>query len=70
MAYVGFEKLKKQLAAKGAKNPAGLAAHIGRKKYGKKKFQRAAAKGRKMNPGFKAGGDEKGGYGKNWKPRW
>lgn len=70
MAYIGFKKLKKKLAAKGAKNPAALAAWIGRKKYGKKKFQAAAAKGRKMNPGFIRGGDERGGYGRGWSPDW
>lgn len=42
MAYVGFKKM-----VKGGMSPA-LAAHIGRKKYGKKRFQKAAAKGKKM----------------------
>ena len=42
-----FAALKKKLAAKGAKNPAGLAATIGRKKYGKKKMSEMAAEGRK-----------------------
>jgi hypothetical protein len=46
MAYTGF----KELAAE--KGP-GLAAFIGRKKYGKGKFQKAAAKGVKMK-GMKA----------------
>ena len=46
--YEGFEKTKQALAAKGAKNPAALAAWIGRKKYGKAKFQAAAAKGKKL----------------------
>ena len=41
--YEGFKKLSGELAAKGAKNPAGLAAWIGRRKYGKDKFQAAAA---------------------------
>lgn len=41
-----FEKLSKSLAAKGAEDPGALAAYIGRKKYGKKKFQKLAAKGR------------------------
>lgn len=45
---IGFSKLTKKLAAKGATSPTGLAAYIGRKKYGKKKFQRAAAKGTKL----------------------
>lgn len=40
-----FEKLKKKLAKKGIKNPGGLAAKIGRQKYGKKKFQKMAAQG-------------------------
>ena len=42
-----FQKLKKKLTKKGAKSPGGLAAFIGRKKYGKKKFQSFAAKGKK-----------------------
>lgn len=42
-----YQKLKKELAAKGVKDPAALAASIGRKKYGKAKFQEMAAKGRK-----------------------
>lgn len=42
-----FAALKKTLAAKGAKNPAALAASIGRKKYGAKKMASLAAKGRK-----------------------
>lgn len=46
--YSGFEKTKKALAAKGAKDPAALAAWIGRKKYGKEKFQKAAAEGKKL----------------------
>jgi hypothetical protein len=47
--YMGFEKLKGKLAAKGAKSPGALAAWIGRKKYGKGKFQKAAAAGKKMD---------------------
>lgn len=42
-----FQKLKKELAGKGVKDPAALAASIGRKKYGKKKFQSMAAKAKK-----------------------
>lgn len=38
--YIGFEKLSDELKAKGAKDPDALAAYIGRKKYGKKKFQK------------------------------
>lgn len=47
--YLGFKKLEGSLAGqKGVTDPAGLAAAIGRKKYGKKKFQKAAAKGKKL----------------------
>ncbi len=43
-----FKKLVKKLKGKkGIKNPAAVAAAIGRKKYGKKRFQKMAAKGRK-----------------------
>ena len=38
-----FKALKKKVGS------AALAAHIGRKKYGKKKFQKLAAAGRKRN---------------------
>lgn len=48
MAYEGFAKLKSMLAAKGASNPGGLAASIGRKKYGKEKFDKAAEEGKSM----------------------
>jgi hypothetical protein len=43
MAYVGFDKLKGQLAGKGIRNPGALAASIGRKKYGGATFNKAAA---------------------------
>ncbi len=42
-----FKSLTKKLRRRGAKNPGALAAYIGRKKYGKKRFQKLAAKGRK-----------------------
>lgn len=42
-----FANLKAQLAKKGASNPAALAAYIGRKKDGAKKFAALAEKGRK-----------------------
>ena len=42
-----FAKLKKKLGKQGVSNPGALAAHIGRKKHGKKKFQELAAKGRR-----------------------
>ena len=48
MSYTGFDKLKSMLAGKGVKNPGGLAASIGRKKYGKEKFQKAAEEGETM----------------------
>lgn len=44
MAYVGFQRLKGQLAKRGGvRNPGAVAAAIGRKKYGAKKMARAAA---------------------------
>lgn len=47
--YMGFKKLKAAIAAKGgARDPGAVAAAIGRKKYGKAKFQAAAAKGKKL----------------------
>jgi hypothetical protein len=46
--YEGFDKVKGELAHKGAKNPAALAAWIGERKYGKKKFEKAAHKGKSM----------------------
>lgn len=43
-----FAKLEKSIAARGGvSNPAAVAAAIGRKKYGTKKFQQLAVKGRK-----------------------
>ena len=42
-----FKALEAELARRGAKNPAALAATIGRRKMGKAKFQAAAARGRK-----------------------
>jgi len=60
--YMGFEKLEKSLAARGdVKDPGAVAASIGRKKYGKAKFQKAAAKGHKLgeqNMGPGTGGME------------
>ena len=48
--YMGFKKLEASIAARGGvRDPGAVAASIGRKKYGKEKFQKAAAKGRKMN---------------------
>ena len=42
-----FAALKSALAKKGARTPGALAAWIGRKKYGKARFQKMAAKGRR-----------------------
>jgi len=42
-----FKRLKEVLAKKGAKDPAAVAAAIGRKKYGKERFQKLAQKGKK-----------------------
>ena len=51
--YIGFAKLKGQLARKpGVKNPAAVAAAIGRKKYGKEKFQKMAAAGKHHKEGY------------------
>lgn len=49
MAYMGFDALKAKLGKKGGvDNPGAVAASIGRKKYGAKKFNKAAATGRKL----------------------
>ena len=50
MAYVGFNKLQGKIEGKGySKEAAGaIAASVGRKKYGKKKFDTAAAKGKSL----------------------
>lgn len=48
MSYISFDKLKSKLSKKGIKDPAALAASIGRSKYGKKKYQEYAAKGKSM----------------------
>ena len=49
MAYIGFTKLASKLAHRpGVNDPKALAAAIGRKKYGAKKFDSAAARGKKM----------------------
>ena len=48
MSYVGFDKLKGELAGrKGVTSPGGLAHYIGEKKYGEKKMVEASAFGRK-----------------------
>ena len=42
-----FAMLTRQLRKRGIKNPEALAASIGRKKYGSKRFAQLSAKGRK-----------------------
>jgi len=44
-----FKAVEKSAAAGGAKNPGAVAAAIGRKKYGNKRFQKMAAAGRKKH---------------------
>jgi hypothetical protein len=47
--YTGFDRLKGELAKRpGVKDPAGLAASIGKKKFGAKRFERYAAAGKSM----------------------
>jgi hypothetical protein len=49
MAYVGFDKLKGQLASRpGVSNPGALAAAIGRKKYGKAAMAKASRSGHNL----------------------
>lgn len=49
MAYVGFNKLKGELAHKpGVTNPGALAASIGRKKYGSKAMAKGAKTGHSL----------------------
>ena len=49
MGYMGFEKLRAKLGKQpGIKSPGGLAAVIGKKKYGAGKFNKAAASGKKF----------------------
>lgn len=46
--YMGFKKVAAAAKAGGAKDPDAVAAAIGREKYGKEKFQKAAAAGKKL----------------------
>lgn len=48
-SHVGFKKLEKKLTKKGIKNSGALAAAIGRKKYGKKTMDKAAAQGKRAD---------------------
>ena len=47
MAHIGFKRLTKKLAAKGAANSKALAAYIGRKKYGKAGMAAKSTAGRR-----------------------
>jgi len=42
-----FAALKRSLSRRGVRNPGALAASIGRKKYGAKRFAKLSAKGRR-----------------------
>jgi len=42
-----FRSLSRKLSRKGVKDPDALAAAIGRRKYGKARFQKLSSKGRK-----------------------
>lgn len=44
-----YQQLITKLKKRGVKDPGALAASIGRKKYGKEKFQEMAAKGRRRS---------------------
>jgi hypothetical protein len=46
--YMGFKAVEESARESGASDPAAVAAAAGRKKYGKKAFQEAAAAGKKM----------------------
>jgi hypothetical protein len=45
--YMGFKKLTQELEREGVDDPRALAAWIGRRKYGAKRFQQMAAEGRR-----------------------
>jgi hypothetical protein len=45
--HMGFAKLVTKLKRQNVEDPKALAAHIGRKKYGKETFQKMAAQGRR-----------------------
>lgn len=49
-SYIGFKKLSEKIQASGKskKSADAIAASVGRKKYGSKKFNAAAAKGKKL----------------------
>jgi hypothetical protein len=63
-AYVGFNKLKKEIGSKGkVDDPAAVAASIGRKKYGSKTFQEMANTGTKGKDVKKGEADSDGQWG-------
>lgn len=64
-----FKALKKKLASQGATSPGGLAAYIGRKKYGNKKMASMAAKGRKRHSSHSSSGGSSG-YAGMGKVQW
>lgn len=45
--HIGFKALRRKLARRGAISSGALAAFIGRKKYGKKRFAKMSAAGRR-----------------------
>jgi hypothetical protein len=51
--YMGFKAVAASAKKGGAKDPEAVAASIGRKKYGKEKFQKAAAAGKKLGENAK-----------------
>ena len=51
MGYMGFKKVEASAAASGARNPAAVAAAIGRKKYGSAAMAHASALGRSKGHG-------------------
>ncbi|MGA0164596.1 MAG: hypothetical protein ACO3LE_10205, partial [Bdellovibrionota bacterium] len=56
--YMGFKAVMAAAKKGGARDPAAVAAAIGRKKYGKEKFQAAAAAGKKMSEALDPVGKE------------
>ncbi len=51
--YMGFKKVAAAAKKGGAKDPEAVAASVGREKYGKEKFQKAAAAGKKLGENVK-----------------
>lgn len=54
--HMGFKAVEASVAAKGARNPAAVAAAIGRKKYGAAGMAALSAAGRKKTGGKRKGG--------------